>query len=424
MGHYSVTPRLGFKWHAIKLKLIDVLIMAAVAGFLISASNVRADEPSTIITASAYFPFCCGQPTSHTAFGGSPLSAMSAACSSADGGGAEQTENLQCLIQPDGNRYRCTDNSLCAGYSIRDCAATESDHCNALPRKNNGCGEPDQLEGNPCNAATGNKVQTFKVFDIGGLHLTLTYNSQDYANRSRVGKRWTSNFHKYIYYNGGKAHLIRGDGSGDQWTQSGDSWSGSDDARENLVSSDVNLVTFYADSANDIDLIVNNPDGSADIYGDIEHNGRLYQEINPQGQVITYHYDGPGSRLSGVSNQYGQSIEITMNGAGSGGASNKVEHVTDPLGNRYTLLYDVHENLSAIVYPDQTPVDFSDNPQTTFHYENLDFPNHLTGITDANGDRYATFAYDADGKAILTEHAQTTNSVGQEQFQLNYQAGE
>jgi RHS repeat-associated protein len=52
------------------------------------------------------------------------------------------------------------------------------------------------------------------------------------------------------------------------------------------------------------------------------------------------------------------------------------------------------------------------------------FPNHLTGISyvDAGGvtTRYSTYAYDATGKAIRTEHAQTDNGAPQEKFTLNY----
>ena len=43
-----------------------------------------------------------------------------------------------------------------------------------------------------------------------------------------------------------------------------------------------------------------------------------------------------------------------------------------------------------------------------------------TGITNANGERYATFSYGADGKAIESTLAPTTNSVGQQRVQLEF----
>ncbi len=42
---------------------------------------------------------------------------------------------------------------------------------------------------------------------------------------------------------------------------------------------------------------------------------------------------------------------------------------------------------------------------TTYHYEDVRFPAHLTGITDATGERYATYTYDSLGRVIATEHA-------------------
>ena len=67
-----------------------------------------------------------------------------------------------------------------------------------------------------------------------------------------------------------------------------------------------------------------------------------------------------------------------------------------------------------------------DNPRKTYLslMKDNNFPSHLTGITDENGDRYATFAYADDGKAVLTEHAQTVNSAPQERFQLDFTVGE
>ena len=73
-----------------------------------------------------------------------------------------------------------------------------------------------------------------------------------------------------------------------------------------------------------------------------------------------------------------------------------------------------------MVYPD-ADADPLNNPKRIYHYEDTNFPNHLTGITDANGERYATFAYGVDGKAIESALAPTTNPVGQERVQLNFQ---
>ncbi len=43
--------------------------------------------------------------------------------------------------------------------------------------------------------------------------------------------------------------------------------------------------------------------------------------------------------------------------------------------------------------------------QTIYHYEDGRFPFLMTGITDARGERYATWTYDASGKVLTSSHA-------------------
>ena len=46
-----------------------------------------------------------------------------------------------------------------------------------------------------------------------------------------------------------------------------------------------------------------------------------------------------------------------------------------------------------------------DNPVRTYHYESAGCGYALTGITDENGQRYATYGYDAQCRAVSTQHA-------------------
>lgn len=82
--------------------------------------------------------------------------------------------------------------------------------------------------------------------------------------------------------------------------------------------------------------------------------------------------------------------------------------MTDPAGGLYTYRYDANNNLTQATYPDGS--------SKTYHYENPSFPHHLTGISDENGTRFATYAYDSQGRAISTEHA-----GGQERFEFGYE---
>jgi YD repeat-containing protein len=48
---------------------------------------------------------------------------------------------------------------------------------------------------------------------------------------------------------------------------------------------------------------------------------------------------------------------------------------------------------------------YSDAVVQLYHYEDTKHPHALTGITDENGVRYATWTYDSDGRAISSQHA-------------------
>lgn len=55
--------------------------------------------------------------------------------------------------------------------------------------------------------------------------------------------------------------------------------------------------------------------------------------------------------------------------------------------------------------------------QRIFHYEDSLNPRKLTGITDERGVRYATWAYDLQGRALSSEHA-----GGAEKVHITYNA--
>ncbi len=73
-------------------------------------------------------------------------------------------------------------------------------------------------------------------------------------------------------------------------------------------------------------------------------------------------------------------------------------------GNRvYVYGYDAAGRLTSVTYPDHTV--------RTYHYENIGFPHALTGITDENGSRFATWGYDGSGRAISSQHAGGAEAV-------------
>jgi len=236
-----------------------------------------------------------------------------------------------------------------------------------------GRGGRNNTVGNPCNVANGAKYYTENL-DLGnGLTFFLSYSS-DNITRGFAGMGWNSlnqpslsttlsSGHKIGVIRGNEVELMRRPG--------GTRWIGQYQS------------SYVEEAAGGFRLQLAN--------GSIA-DGRLAQQINEYGHTLEYSYDASGQLISVV-------------------GSNTIE---------YQFEYDSAGNLIAIIYPDTTS-DQVDNPRKIFHYENSDFPNHLTGYTDANGSRKASYAYDSQGRAISTEYASTTNSVGQERYQLDFQ---
>jgi YD repeat-containing protein len=98
--------------------------------------------------------------------------------------------------------------------------------------------------------------------------------------------------------------------------------------------------------------------------------GRLLRVQDSQGQKLTFGHDASG-RIVKVTNSGGQSV-------------------------RYG--YDAANQLTTVTYPDSTVRTYHYNEAA--HTGGADLPGALTGITDENGARFATYQYNSDGRAI------------------------
>jgi len=105
----------------------------------------------------------------------------------------------------------------------------------------------------------------------------------------------------------------------------------------------------------------------------------------------------PAGLLLSVTDSFGRSL-----GFGYDSRSYLVR-MTDPAGGEYLYAYDAQRTLSAVTYPD--------GRMRTYHYNEAAYAGTaqaqglLTGITDENGVRFATFWYDATNRAFRSEHA-------------------
>ncbi len=127
-------------------------------------------------------------------------------------------------------------------------------------------------------------------------------------------------------------------------------------------------------------------------------------------------------------NGQSETLDYNLTAAQGGDDDNStLDRVTGPFGHEISLSYDANGRLATLATPDGTfqyAYDTNGNLETvtrpdaairTYHYEDTTFTNHLTGITDENLNRFATWSYDAEGRAITSEHA-----GGKELVQLEY----
>jgi YD repeat-containing protein len=298
-----------------------------------------------------------------------------------------------------------------------------------LPPKNNGPSTSCGIDtGNPINASTGNKWQ--HEIDLletnSGLGFDRYYNAGTTANIAYLGSGWMHPYARIIVDSSSSPFLevFRSDGKKYVFNKTTTTYTPDADITDILTelkdASGMRTGWKYTTSSSEIEIY--------------DFNGKLLSITDRTGQTQTLAYScetisatcpvvtpttvAPyAGLLVKVTDNFGNSLNFTYNSAG------QMATMADPAGNITRYGYDASGNLSTVTYPDDTPTDLTNNPKKTYLYGELantagvSQPNALTGIIDENGVRYATYQYDANGKAISTEH---TGSV--EKYSLNYAA--
>ena len=239
-------------------------------------------------------------------------------------------------------------------------------------------GEPECSAGNPINISSGNKYQSELVFS-GNVSLSFNYNSST--------GMWRHSQAYSLDITDTEILLIRPDGKGLTFTQQGSQWKSDGDVFYAL--------NEYDDGAGSAWKVVT-PSGNTELY---DAEGHIIKRITLQGEHTAYSYTGG---LVTVAGSQGESLVLEENSDGNLQCATLNGEVTA------TFEYDDQQRLIARVSPDGN--------RTQYHYENTDFPKHLTGITGPDGQRFATWAYDSEGRGILSEHA------GQERAELVFNA--
>ena len=150
---------------------------------------------------------------------------------------------------------------------------------------------------------------------------------------------------------------------------------------------ETSLVRFTDSNGAVIGWKYTNEDDEVESY---DATGKLLSIQNRAGLVQTLHYNAKG-QLDSIADPAGRTLTLTYNAKGY------LDSMTDPANRMYAYTYDAAGNLAKVTYPD--------NQIRQYVYGDSHYTNALTGIIDENGARFATWAYDNQGRAISSEHA-------------------
>ena len=245
---------------------------------------------------------------------------------------------------------------------------------------------------NPINGGTANKYQMERDY-IGDGALPLIF-ERYYNSKARtpgpLASNWRSNYDRSlsISADGLIVKALRHDGRSYDFTMSGSVGTPSVDINERLVAQ-ANGTWTLTTANNDVETY--------------DNRGRLVSIANLAGIKQTLAYDSL-NRLSTVTGPFGRTLTFGYD------TSNRIVSMTDPAGGIYTYGYDANNNLTSVTYPDGD-ANAANNPVRTYVYNEsvntagANLPHALTGIIDENGNRYATYQYDASGRGVSSEHA-------------------
>lgn len=258
--------------------------------------------------------------------------------------------------------------------------------------------------GNPVQFTSGAKVQ-HETDLVAGSELALrigrTYRSvRESGLGQSAGQGWSFSFERAFHAPrefGGTDRLkvsgALGDGSHFQFSRQRDGTYRSDYDRS------ISLV-----SQADTGWLLTTPDGTVERFDKIDDGFRLSSSHGRDGTVTHYSYNA-NNELSEISSASGRRVTIKWDGdtiVSMTGASGSVRYEYEQADIPGIGPIEGMARLVSVHFLDRVGADMASR---TYHYEDPNQRFLLTGITDENGKRFATYAYNTDGRAVLSEHA-------------------
>ena len=249
--------------------------------------------------------------------------------------------------------------------------------------------------GNPINFALGYKYQKETDYSGGVLSFTRAYRSDSTWTSDIIGSHWRHNYDRVfnVVDTPATTSINITDSTGARTVfslESDDSW----------LPYDLDITTKLESILSGTTIVGYMYTTNSDRREYFDTDGLLYRIEYEGGQALDLTYNG-ANLLANVTNENGKSLAFTYN------AGSKVSSMVTPTGT-FSYSYDGNGNLTTVTKPD--------SETRIYHYEDTNFVNAMTGITDEKGVRFATYGYDASGYAISSKHA---GDVGEYSFSYN-----
>jgi RHS repeat-associated protein len=280
---------------------------------------------------------------------------------------------------------------------------SKADAVNNQSTVSTGSNSPVPQVADPITVSTGNMYEQITDYSTAGANpLTFVryYNSQGNGTgiityAQSVGTNWRTNYDRYLQLGGTTIVAERPDGRALNFTQSGSTWVSDSDVDVTLTQAGS---TYTLTSHNDTVETYNTASMTFDTL--LISYGQLETIASRNGYTQTLSYSG--SQLQSVTDSYSRSLNFTYSGA-------LVDTVTTP--DTLVLTY---AQTPVTGGAQLTSVSYNTTPTSsrTYLYENSSYPFALTGITDENGNRFATWTYDAFGNAKTSQHGTGTSTDG------------
>ena len=260
------------------------------------------------------------------------------------------------------------------------------------PKNPDGCPCSLSQVGEPIDVGSGNmfdQVTDYTTVGQNKLAFIRYYNSMQMPGTlaKTLGVNWRSNFDRYLrIISATEVDAERPDGQVVSFVLTSGIWTPDTDVDMTLTKSG----STYTLTGHDDTIETYTASGAV---------GTLNTIALPNGYTQTLNYTS--GVLTSVSDSYSRSLSFTY-------TSGVLTGVSTPDSATLTYGYTTTAGQNLL-----TSITYNTSPSTsqTYVYGNASYPFMLTGITDENGNSYASWSYDAKGRATMSELAGGANEV-------------